>query len=56
MLITIFMKNDNNQSEKKRNKNLINYNKKNPTLSVTKLGRIFHLSPTRVRQILKKGK
>ena len=44
----------NNQEEKKRNKNLRDYNKRNPKLSDTKLARIFHLSRTRVRQILNK--
>ncbi len=41
------------QSEDKRNKNLRDYHKRNPSLSITKLARIFHLSNTRVRQILK---
>lgn len=44
------------QSEKRRNKNLRIYHKKNPSLSDTKLARIFHLSPTRIKQILKVDK
>ena len=45
------MKN-NNQTETKRNKNLRDYYKRNPSLSITKLARIFHLSNTRIKQIL----
>lgn len=38
-----------------KNNNLIKYHKTNPRLSITKLARIFHLSNTRIRQILKVG-
>ena len=45
-----------NQTEEKRNKNLRDYHKRNPSLSITKLARIFHLSNTRINQILKSVK
>ena len=43
----------NNQTAEKRNQRLRDFYKNNPDLAITKIARIFHLSNTRVRQILK---
>ena len=47
------MKNQ-NQRQKKRNENLLKYHLDNPSLAMTTLARIFHLSNTRVRKIIER--